>query len=227
MLDGRVLAAVFASLAAIGAAMNGGAVNAVDLQPQNMGSSGDFGLEKHLPKSLQMLKNLQQNPEPTKKIEAHLEVNALNNQGIQISNGVLRARNVTSIEVGDRKVESDEEVKIYGYTGKVLPGKPSNIDGRAKGAISSGVNISGNFKARDKLETGLIKVENTERSKIKLKDIKGDIESNSTSARIRDSDIDLDINSFSGNITIDPRNETVRFSGKIDKLSAGDVSFGG
>lgn len=226
MLDGKVLTAVFASLAAIGAAMSGGAVDSADLQPENIDSSTDFNVEKYLPKSLDILRRFNQKPEPTTEIKAVLEVNGLQNQEIQSSKGSLYAQNITSADIGGREIDSDDDIIFYGYTGKILPGKPSKIDGRAEGVLTSNVNVSGRFRTEQEFETDIVYVKNVERTELSLKDINGDIESDSTSTQIKDSNIDLEINSFSGNITVRPENSTVELSGKVDKLSAGDVSFG-
>lgn len=227
MLDGKVLAAVFATLTAIGAAMNGGAVDTADLQPQNIDSSNGFNIQEYLPESLSVLSELQRNPEPTKHVEADLRVDGLQSQKIRVADGSLHASNVTSADIGGRNVNSDEKIVFYGFTGNMLPGKPTKIEGRGKGYLTSGVNVSGSFKANQEFETDLIKAEDVKRAKISLKDVKGTIESNTTSTQITDSGADLEISSFSGNISVRPHNDTVKLSGKIAELEAGDISFGG
>jgi hypothetical protein len=226
MLDGKILAAVFATLTAIGTAMNGGAIDAGDLRPDSSSSGGSgINLDDFLPKSFEILSELREKPEPTNRIEAVLDVEELENQKIYVRSSSLRPKNITSANIGNRKVKSDETITLYGFTGDVMPGKPSNIEGRAQGVLTSGVNVSGRFPAKQEFETGLIVANDIERTKIDIREVNGTIDSDSTSAQV--SDVDLKINSFSGNMTIHPRNGTVGLSGKIDKLSAGDVSFGG
>jgi hypothetical protein len=224
MLDGKILTAVFATLAALGTAMNGGHIDSGDLQDIKT-SSNNRNFDSLMPESLGAFTELMQNPKPDTSVKVEVEIDDLSGQKMKISSASLYANNLTNVKIGKRRIESDEELKFYGFNGKVDPGTPTDFKGRSKGIVTSGVNISGRYSVEEEISTDRIVMTDVIRSEIKLNDISGSIKSNTSSTTIRDDETDLDINSFSGNITVLPRNRTFILDGKVNKLEAGDISF--
>lgn len=226
MLDGKVLTAVLASLAAIGAAINGGDVSAERLQSNEISAPGEFSFNDIVPGSLGSLDNLLQNPEPENEVEAVFVSDDIDDEKLKVRNANLQAQNFTSISFGGKTAESDRPVVLYGFTGEVLPAATTEIKGRSRGFTTSGVNVSGNLDVQRELETGLVKARNVERSALELKEVSGSVSTNSSSTDIEEAR-KVSINSFSGSITVFPGNSTIVLHGKVDRLESGSFSFGG
>lgn len=227
MLDGKVLTAVFASLAAIAAAMNGGGLDPGQVKSSTISAPGDNTFNQLMPDSLRSLGDFFNNPEPENEVFASLEVADIDDAKLQVKADWLEPRNMTSYRLGVKNVKSDEDIRFYGFKGTVEPGDVTGIKGRSNGIVSSGINISGSMNIEEDVDTSLVALQGVERSSIKLDDISGSIKSNSTTTRIKDASTKLDINSFSGRMIIYPDNETIILDGKVDRLEAGPVSFGG
>ncbi len=225
MLDGRILAAVFASLAAIAAAVGGGHVDAGSLKTDNF-QNAKSGLGDLLPGPIRSIGDLFQNPEPETDMTAVLQVEDLGDRRLTVDAGTLFVKNLTSITINGKKLQSDEPIVFYGFSGWLKADQPLELKGRSKGLVSSGVNVSGSLGVSEDVDTSFIRIGKVERSALRFEGVTGRVESNSTSANIRSSETSLDINSFSGNISIYSSNGTVVLRGKVDSLTAGEVSFG-
>ncbi len=225
MLDGRILAAVFASLAAIAAAVGGGHVDAGSLKTDNF-RSAKSGFSDLLPGPLKSFGDFFQNPEPETEMSAVLEVDDLGDQRLTVDAGRLFVKNLTSTSLDSKTLHSDESIVFYGFSGWLEAGQPLELKGRSKGLVSSGVNVSGSLGVSEDVDTEFVRIDRVERSALSFDSVTGRVESNSTSANIRSSDTSLEIDSFSGNISIFSSNGTVVLRGKVHSLTAGEVSFG-
>lgn len=225
MLDGKVLTAVLASLAAIGAAINGGGLNAEQVKSNTVSAPGDMSFNDLVPDSLSSLQRFIQNPEPENDVRAVFEASDISDEEFQVSNAQLTAANFTNLKFGGKTASSDEEITVYGYTGKIVAGEVTEFKGRSKGFVSSGVNVSGRTSIAKEIDTDLVKVDDVKRSRIRLDDASGMVESNSSTTEIT-GESRISINSFSGRMIIYSENSTVVFEGKVDRLKAGDFSFG-
>ncbi|MFB6213859.1 MAG: hypothetical protein ABEJ07_04840 [Candidatus Nanohaloarchaea archaeon] len=226
MLDGKVLTAVLASLAAIGAAINGGGLNAEQVQANKVSAPGQFSFNDIVPESLSSLDRFLQNPRPENEVRAVFVSGDIADEKLRVKNARVSAANFTSIGFGGKKADSDSKIFLYGFTGELMPAELTEIRGRARGFTTSGVNVSGNLQVRRELETGTIRAERVSRSAIELKEVSGTVSTNSSSVEIKE-EREVSINSFSGSITVYPGNSTVVLEGKVDRLESGSFSFGG
>ncbi len=226
MLDGKVLAAVFASLAAIAAAINGGGLDPGEVKSSTISAPGDNSFNDIIPSSLSSLTDFFQNPEPENDIYAALTVADLEESELNLDAKSLEPRNMTVYQLGSREVISDEDVYFYGFRGTIEPGQVTDIQGSSRGLISSGVNISGSMNVNEEVSTDLVRIEGVDRAKINLRNIEGEIDANSTTTTINNPETDLKINSFSGRMLIYPDNESIVLDGKVDRVEAGKLSFG-
>lgn len=224
MLDTKVLTAVFATLIAFAATLHSGTFGQGTIKSEISTASKPSQLNNLIPSKLDRFQ-LFQNPEPTNELTATVHVAEIAGEELKIKAGTVEINNMTQIKFGAKKASSNKEIKFYGYNGRIKPGKVSELEGSAKGFISNGVNVSGSMNIREEAETRKITFRNVERSKINLENIEGTINSNTTSTTIKDAETDLKINSFSGDMTIYPKNGTVRLNGKVARLEAGSVSF--
>ncbi|MFB6190367.1 MAG: hypothetical protein ABEJ91_02235 [Candidatus Nanohaloarchaea archaeon] len=225
MLDGKVLTAVLASLAAIGAAINGGDVNAERLQSNKISAPGEFSFNDLVPESISSLDKFLQNPEPENPVKAVFVSEDINDEKLKVKDARLRASNFTSISFGGKTATSDEQIALYGFTGELLPGEVTEVNGRSRGFTTSGVNISGSLQVRRELDADRISVTDVRRAALKLKEVSGTVSTNTSSAEVKEPR-KVSINSFSGSITVFPGNSTIVLDGKVDRLESGSFSFG-
>lgn len=232
MLDGKILVAVLVSLAAISAGIDGSSiesVNSEDLKEntENINSGGfNFDFQGMLSNPLSKIKDsIKNRPEPTSSMSATLDVESLSSEDINIQKADLEADNFTSMSLGSQEVDSDEVIRLYGFTGTLKPGSVTEISGSAKGLLSSDVNVSGFTNVEERIETKELRLTDVRRSSLAFSDVKGQIASSNASIEFGSSRT-LEINSFSGNLTIEPEENKVIIEGKVDSLNAGDFGFG-
>lgn len=225
MLDAKVLAAVFASLTAVAAAINGGSFNP-DMAVN--GVSADLsdvkGLNSDPVNALRDL--LITRPEPTNDVEATLKVSDLSDEKIKLQEAKVAPSGLRQIKLGAKKLSSDSEIRFGGFKGSLEPGEPTKVQGTANSVVSSGVNITGVTAVSEKANSSTITVRENGRARIVLSNVEGQIVSGSASTEFRENTRKLKINSFSGEITLYPFNNTLTLDGKVDRLSAGQFSFG-
>lgn len=227
MLDAKILSAVLASLAAVAAGMNGGAVDAQDLQSGDVSTDTfNFGDSSN---PLSIIKNLlNTRPEPKNAVRAELTVNNLYAEKVSGRESILSIDNYTEFDMGTRSVKSDEEIVFHGFTGDLQPGNETKIQGTAFSLITSGVNVSGMVNLQDSTSSETITLEDNRRTSLTFSQVRGNISSETMSTlQMGNAARPLSINSFSGDITVYPGNKTVILDGKVDRLEAGDFSFGG
>lgn len=226
MLDGKVLTAVLASLAAIAAAINGGGVSAEQLESNSISAPGELTFNQVLPDSLSSLGKLLTNPEPENQVEAVFVAEDISEEKLRVKKARVSAANFSSLELGRKSVRSDEAIELYGFTGEVMPARVTEVKGRSKGLYTSGVNISGRTRISRELETRELQVDNVYRSGLNMEEVTGTVRSNSSSTEIKQAN-SLSIDSFSGSLTVYPYNQTVVLDGRVNRLDAGEFSFGG
>lgn len=230
MLDGRVLAAVLASVAAIAAGINGGGVaqsmDADRVKSSSLSAPGGLSFSDVVPDSLSSLKQFVKNPEPENSVKAHLVAEDISDEKLNVKGASLTAGNFTSLSFGGKTARSSTQITVYGFTGNVEPDDITNINGRASGFRSNNVNVSGNIQVQREIETRVLELEGVERTRLNLEEATGVIEANSSSTDIREAG-KVRINSFSGDMTVFPMNGSIVIEGKVDRLDAGTFSFGG
>lgn len=225
MLDGKILTAVLASLAIIGTAMNGGNVDSSQLQDIKKNPlSTDF--DRFMPGSLgAFAQKYMQNPEPDTSLEAELKIGDVSGQSLEISSGRITVDNLTEIKTERRRIRSDSALEFNDFVGKINLGKPTNIEGSAEIIVANNVNISGGFTVKEELNTNKIDLRNVSRSKINLKKVSGIVKTDTSSTNLNENNLKLDINSFSGNMTVNPETGGLNLSGKVDKMDVGSISL--
>ncbi|MFT4867585.1 MAG: hypothetical protein ACI9LV_000186 [Candidatus Nanohaloarchaea archaeon] len=225
MLDGKILAAVLATLTAI-AVSSGQGVEAQSLDLDTP-TTEDFEFQDILDNPVNNLRNMfTETPEPENSVEATLKVESLSEESMSISRAEVVSNSTKSVQLGSKKVESDSEITFYGFEGAVTPVNDTMVSGTVAGAVTSGVNISGQAPVSQSFNTSRLEINGVERSKINFGQVKGSIDSESASTEFSSSR-PLNINSFSGDIVIYPRNSTVVLDGKVARLEAGSFTFGG
>jgi len=220
MLNGKLMAVTLVALAALGGVTNGGA-QSFDSDV----SFGSLGQVEITPRSLGAFAGLVEAPVPKTEVETSLDINGSLPQDIELKNAVIRPENFTELQAGDRTVSSGTDIKIGQFDGTLEVSESPNIEGKAFSTYSNGVNISGNHKVDQALNSDQIEVLNVEKTQLEMEKVSGTIESSSTSATVSEN-TELMIDSFSGNISLDIENSRMNLSGKVHTLEAGTVSLG-
>lgn len=224
MLDGKILAAVLATLTAVAVSTGQG------LEPQNLEvdtpSTDDFEFSDLLDNPITNLRNMfTETPEPENSVEAELKVASLGQESIDVKGADITSNSTKSADLGARKVKSDSDITFYGFNGMLKPVNDTMITGTVEGALTSGVNISGQAPVTQSFNTSRLEVKSVEKSKINFAEVTGSINSESASTQFS-SPRPLNINSFSGDIVFYPKNSTVVLDGKVAMLEAGSFTFG-
>lgn len=219
MLDTKVLAAALVSLAATSIAMNGGASMSME-DGINLDSIKDMEIT---PRTVGAFTGLVEQPTPDKAVKASLNYNKSLPEDLKLRSATVEASNLTSLDTGESSISSNGPISVYGFEGTVTLDRPVNLDGKASGAVSNGVNISESFEIEQEVETDNLKLSRVKASRFELASVRGDISSGSTSAKV--SGGKLSMSAFAGNMTFDLTKDSLELNGEVASLTAGSFSL--
>lgn len=226
MLDGKILSAVLATLTAVAVSTSGGgdlSDQGIETNPSNM-EIDVGGLLKNPVEQLREMATT--TPTPSNSVYAELQAQNIQNESFQVNDARIAPDNATEIGFGSQTVSSDQVIELHGYTGSIMPSNSSVVlSGNANSLISSGVNVSGTSAIEHSIESSSINVYDVKESSVALSQVTGSIESSGASTEFGSSR-PLTIDSFSGDITMRPRNGTIILDGEVNSLTAGDFQFG-
>lgn len=217
-MEARILAAVFASIMALAVGINGGSLNQADVE--DIDPRDKNLLEGVFPESVDIFSMLSERPEPVKEVSINMI--AAGEEVLELSGGSFSAENLTSYGSESFSVSSDSEVTLTGFSGEIVFGNITEVSGRANGYLSSGVNSSRSFDFEQKLDTERVSVTDAEKVEISFSEVSGTVSSDSSTSTINNSNLEID--SFSGNITAYPDQKRYIFEGKINELQAGGLT---
>lgn len=221
MLDGKILAAVLATLAAFGVAGGSQADGFNPTDKLQIPSMSDLN-----PRSLGAFTGLIPEDTSTSKVEATLKYNNSLSQQATVSSDYLEIANLSSINTKSQTVKSDGNMSLEQFDGGILVSRESRINGQTGSILSSGVNVSGGFKVDETLETSRIKAVRVSGSDMTFEEVSGSVDSGSTSADLASSGTSVKVDSFNGNITFRPLKGEIELIGEVSEFEAGDVSIG-
>jgi hypothetical protein len=217
-MDPKILTAVFFSLAAVATGMNSGAVQPNDVQDVNMDEmnglqsfSSGFGILEQL---------LMSRPEPD--TEVRISFNSSEEMNFEFRQATVHVDNMTSYS-GDSSIESDEDIVFTGFRGSASFGENSTIEGRSQGFHSSDVNVSTRFPVQIEEVDSTASFTDVRRVKLNMKNVDGSIDYDGGTTSLNGTDVR--VNSFSGNITVSPEENSYLLKGKVDELNAGDLTI--
>lgn len=214
-MEARILAAVFASIMALAVGINGGSLNQADVE--DIDAQHRNVLKGVFPESVDIFSMLSNRAEPTKTVTVN--VTASSEESIKLSEASFSAKNLTSYKSESFSISSDSEVTLTGFSGEIVFGNSTEVSGRANGYLSSGVNSSRSFDFKKDLDTRKVSITDAERVKLGFSEVSGTVKSKSSTSTINNSNLEID--SFSGNITIYPRDNRYVLEGRINELTAG------
>jgi hypothetical protein len=217
-MEARILAAVFASIMALAVGINGGSLNQADVE--DIDAQHKNLLEGIFPESVDIFSMLSNRAEPTKTVTVN--ITAPGEETINLTDASFSAENLTSYSSESFSISSDSEVTLTGFSGEIVFDNTTEVSGRATGYLSSGVNSSRSFDFEKELDTKRVSITDAERVKISFSKVSGTVESDSSTSTINSSNLEID--SFSGNITAYPEEDRYMFEGKINELKAGGLT---
>lgn len=218
VMEGKIVAATFTTLALVFAGMSGTSVNAdVDeVLPSESSPLNDFT------SSFGLLDSLMENPEAENPV--NMEINLSDNPQINIGSETLQVEGLKEIE-GSIAIDSEEDLIFRDFNGNIKMDNTTEIIGSASGFRNSRINVTSNVGLDEEVETDLITAEGIERNKFNLEAEDIELESKTNDSSISQSDTNVRISSFTGDIEFRPPN-TLSFDGEIATVTAGKTSFG-
>lgn len=221
-MDPKILAAVFASIAAItvGTGGSGDIESFQDIEPSKI-------LENFDSPSTDFLKNFNRNPVPNNSVTVTVQPNS-GNMNLKIDSERLRLTEFEKLVSANKNITSDSDVILTDYSGTIglTNTNMSKIKGSSSGYESSGVQVSEETKLNGLIKTEAIKAENISRNKISLKNVNFEMVAEE-GTKLEKKDANFKINSFSGKANFYRNNSTLILEGKIDRFNSGGASFSG
>lgn len=217
-MEGKIVAATFATLAMVFAGMSGGTMNAEvdEVIPNEESWINDFT------SSFELLDSLFENPEPDHHVTIEL---ILSEEGqINFNADEVKIEGLRHIE-GSTQINSQEDLTLLGYSGNIDMGEETRIMGSAQGFKNSQMNVSSRLGIDQELETEYVNAKDLEKNAFELGAENILLESNETSSTIDQSNTIVEITSFTGDLEFRPPNKLF-FEGKVAQVNAGQTSFG-
>jgi hypothetical protein len=221
MLDGKIMAAVLATLAAFGVASGS--------QTDGFNPSEDFkipSISDMNPRTIGAFTGLIPEDTSTSEVEAKFKYNSSGSQQVSLISESLEIANISRIETNSQTVSSSGNISLENFDGSIVSAKESKIEGQASSILSNGVNVSGGFDFQKTVKTSRIKAVSVKDSDMEFTEVTGTVESGSTSAELSDSTTTVKADSFNGNITFRPHRGEIEIVGEVSSLEAGEVSIG-
>lgn len=221
VMEGKIVAAVFTSLAVVFAGVSGSSINSdVDeVLPEE-----DSPLNKFT-SSFDILNRLMALPEPTK--EATVTVNLSDQHDINVQASKLEVEGLESLE-GATAVSSGTEIGLTNFNGNIVMMKnETELLGSAQGFYTEELNVTSSTPINQKVQTDYILAENVSNSEYSLQASNMKVISQNGSTSISRSSTSVEITAFQGDIEFRPEINQVLFEGKVDKVKAGSATFSG
>ena len=160
-MDGKIVAATFATLAMVFTGMSGGSINAdVDeVMPSEDSPVNDFT------SSFSLLDSLMENPETEHPVT--MEVTLAGETQVNINAESITVEGLKNIE-STLSADSEEDLTLRKFNGNiVMNGNDTEIVGSAQGFSNSQINVTSEFGIDREIETDSIDVEGLKRNAFK------------------------------------------------------------
>lgn len=224
-MDPKILAAVFASIAAIAVGTGGGSLDSMqgfqDLSPE--GLVGQFSGS-----TTGLLGQFTEKPEPENMVRVTV-VSDSDSVNLGLDASELRIQGFDELESKNRRIESDESIIFTGFDGRIELDRvnETSVSGRSQGFRSSGVNFTQGMSLDFSTDSEFLQLDGVSRNAFRLEDVDVKMVSDTDDTVIEKGDADVRINSFSGQVDIYPGNMTILLEGKVDRFESGGTAFTG
>ena len=221
-MDPKILAAVFASIAALAVGTGGTSVDDFqNMNPENM--VGQF-----FNSGTGFLENINKQPVPENSVKVSIQLESDSGR-LSVQKSELRVSEFRELISPSKKITSDESISFKDFTGNVKISRENEtlVSGSSNGFSSSGVNFTKKLDIDFRTNSELIEISDISRTGIKFDEVDVKMRSEADETVIQKGDSRLSINSFSGGAKLFPQNMTIVLDGKVDSFEAGGTSFTG
>lgn len=213
MLNLKVFAAVLLSLAVAAGGMNGepGKLLQSAELPQLEGAVGKFtGL-------------VPAETEPT-DLEAQLRLDA-ESSTLEFSTRMLKARNLSEMEVKGLKLSSSTPVQLRDFQGVINVGRKSNLSGSASAVSSDSFELEGELEISESGKVEKFSSNDSEIKTLQLENVAGTVSTVSSRTKLEGENAGVTLQGFRGSMTVFPFNRTLVLSGEAEEVSAGGIDY--
>lgn len=219
-MDPRILAAVFASIAAL-TVSGTGAIDSIDEL-----DTGGLTDSIEIPSGIvDFLGHITENPEPEHQVTVTAEFKSVETQ-LEIGESTVTVSEFDTLESEARKIESNEDIEFSNFTGLIEIGNGTVLQGRSEGLSSGSLNLTEDMHLDLGTDAEELTVSDAERMPVSMDNV--DIElSAEAGTDLTTSNAPLNINSFTGEIVLRPEEERIVFEGLVDTVDAGSTRFSG
>lgn len=218
-MDPKILAAVFASIAALTMSGTGSMEDIQNLESQSF--LQDFELPFDLDS---VIGDIREGPEPENRARIDVTFKSVDTT-LETSGKGLYVENYTSLDSERRGFESTDPVEFRDYSGSLVFSNSTELNGKASGFNYQDLNYTQKMNLGLSTDATDMRIEGIERERIRLNNVDISFES-STGTEISAENAPLVVNSFTGNISIHPDEERLVIIGLVDRVEAGTTSFG-
>ena len=218
----EILAATLTTLAAVFAGLNGGAFNTQDLTNAEIPNGENTG--NSIIPEIPFLNKLTQKPKPETPIKA--EIKLPKNASIPVKQAIIKIQGMQELNTKKLNITSDKDITLTQLIGKITLTNQTKIKGTATGLQTSGVKQTQKLKINTETQTKQIQVTDTYRTQLKHQNASISPKEN-TDFAINTTQQKLNINSFTGNMTLNPQKQTMSINGLVDKVNAGNNKYSG
>ena len=222
-MEGKIVAAVFTTLAVVFAGVSGAGGSSLDGEVDEVLPEEDSPLNK-ITSSFGLIDRLTALPEPSH--EAVIEVRLEESTEINLNADRLEVEDLRQLK-GGTGVNSQSDIGLREFDGNVLMGNPTEIMGSASGFYTENLNVSTTVPLNQDVNSSSIQAYNVSNNAYTLTASEADIQAVGNETRISRSNTELEITAFQGDIEFRPENLTMIFEGKVAEVNAGSASFGG
>ena len=221
-MDPKIMAAVFASIAAI-AVGTGGTGTIQNFQEMSPGEI--IGQFSNSPSDI--ISDLREKPVPENPVRITATIDG--EETVTGTGEKLILKDFTQVASEQRNISSDSDITFSDFSGRLeFESKNlSAVEGSSSGFSSSGLSFSQPIQISAVTDADEIKFSNIAKQSISLGSVDVKIDSRKDSTVIEKEDTSLDVNSFTGIISYYHGNSTIVLEGKVDKVEAGGTSFSG
>jgi hypothetical protein len=221
-MDPKILAAVFASVAALAIGTGGTSVdNLQNANPQDV-------IGNLLSSTPSILNDMSERPEPDNSVKISIEVNSEQTR-IDLRKAEVMVEDFNELESDKRTISSDESISFPGFNGlvEIEDDNRTLVKGRSNGFRSSGVNYTGKLDLEIMTDSDLIRADDVEKTAFDFSNVDVRMASKTDDTVIQKGNSSMKIDSFSGDVSIFPGNMSLVLDGKVAKFKAGGTSFTG
>lgn len=212
-MDMKILAAVFITLSAVFVVINTGEAQTQDFRTGTSGLSG-------------MISGLFSTPNPQAETQVEADIKVLSPNTTMNVNGDLTVKGLDKYISNNVDIKSNNDIKFKNFDGQIFIGNNTTVTGNVEGFTSNGVQVAKSFRLEKEVNTTQVNVTGAERVSLDFRSADIDLQAKNSSTSLSKSNTTIQIDSFTGNMTVRPQVMELSLIGEINTLRAGSTTIG-